>query len=145
MGRRGESGDGTRSYTRPTIKSDNVSGKCDNADKYSRQQYSILYGNVRSILNKMLEFKVLVCDLKPSIIMLCETFAKSDIGDAIIAIDGYDCVVRQDGMDTDRGKCRGLLIYCKVELNATQFVGEGFSDVVECAALFQSILMKSVN
>ena len=67
-GGRGESGDGARSYTRPTIKSDYVSGKCDNADKYSRQQYSILYGNVRSILNKMLEFRVLVCDLKPSII-----------------------------------------------------------------------------
>ena len=67
--------------------------------------------------------------------MLCETFARSDIGDAILAIDGYNCIVRQDGKDTEGGKCRGLLIYCRSELNASQFVGEGFNEVVECAGI----------
>ena len=55
------------------------SDSSDNAGKESQQQYTILYGNVRSILNKLLEFKALVYDIKPSIVMLCETFARSDM------------------------------------------------------------------
>ena len=81
----------------------------DNASREGKQVISILYGNVRSILNKLLELKALVNDLKPSIILLCETFARSDIGDALLAIEGYECIVRQDGTTTEGGKCRGLL------------------------------------
>ena len=83
----------------------------------------------------MLELKALVNDLKPSIILLCETFARSDIGDALLAIEGYECIVRQDGTTTEGGKCRGLLVYCKAELKASEYVGKGFSEVVECAGI----------
>ena len=38
------------------------------------QSYSVLYSNMRSILNKFLEFKVYVYDNKPDVICLCETF-----------------------------------------------------------------------
>ena len=35
--------------------------------------------------------------------MLCETFVRSDINDALLAIEGYECVIRQDGKDTEGG------------------------------------------
>ena len=38
------------------------------------QSYSVLYSNMRSILNKFLEFKAYVYDNKPDVICLCETF-----------------------------------------------------------------------
>ena len=83
----------------------------------------------------MLELKSLVVDLKPSIIMLCETFVRNDIGDALLAIEGYELVVRQDGESREGGKCRGLLVFCKAELKASEYVGKGFRDVVECAGI----------
>ena len=67
--------------------------------------------------------------------MLCETFARKEIGDALLAIEGYECVVRQDGESTEGGKCRGLLVYCKAELKASEYVGEGFKEVTECAGI----------
>jgi rhodanese-related sulfurtransferase len=90
---------------------DNEIKSCDKADSQQLHQVNILYGNVRSILNKMLEFRALVFERKPSIILLCETFVREDIADAFLSVQGYDCVVRQDGWgDTEGGKCRGLLI-----------------------------------
>ena len=52
-----------------------------------------LYSNVRSILNKFLEFQIYVYERKPDIICLCETFIGPDITNAQLALDGYQCIV----------------------------------------------------
>ena len=44
-------------------------------------------------------------------------------------------VVRRDGTDTVRGRCRGLLVYCKSSLRASEFYGKEFSDFTECAGI----------
>ena len=51
----------------------------------------------------------------------CETFVRPDISSALLALQGYDLVVRRDGNDTVSGKCRGLLVYCKSNLRASEF------------------------
>ena len=56
----------------------------------------ILYSNVRSILNKLYEFCAYICECNPKIILICETFAGPDICDALLALAGYEMVVRKD-------------------------------------------------
>ena len=99
----------------------------------NQQSYSILYSNVRSILNKLLEFQAFVFEQKYDVICLCETFFRDDISNALLNLPGYDMVVRKDGSDTVGGKCRGLLVYCKTSLRASEFVGKEFSVFTECA------------
>ena len=67
--------------------------------------------------------------------MICESFAKHDISDAYLAIEGYQLVVRQDGRDTMEGKCRGLLIYVKEGINAAKIENEEFERVTEMAGI----------
>ena len=38
-------------------------------------------------------------------ICLCETFVREDISNALLSLEGYDMVVRKDGLDTVDGKC----------------------------------------
>ena len=78
----------------------------DSAVYRQNQHHSILYGNVQSILNKMLEIRAVVYDVKPSIIMLCETFTRDDISKAFLRIDGYELIVRKNGKDTVNGTAR---------------------------------------
>ena len=106
------------------------------------QQHTILYSNVRSILNKMLEFRALVFDTKPTIIMLCETFTRDDISKAFLDLDGYECVIRKDGTDTTNGVARGLLVYSKLGIGATEWKNPSFDNITECAGL-QVPLIKS--
>ena len=57
-------------------------------------------------------------------ICLCETFVRTDISSALLDLASYDMVVRKDGSDTVGGKCRGLLVYCKTSLRASEFQGK---------------------
>ena len=99
---------------REAVRDGQNNGKTFDDSQQKRQNfmnYSILYANIRSILNKLLVFKAYVYDKKPDVICLCETFLRPEITNAQVSLDGYQCVVRQDGNDTISGKCRGLLIY----------------------------------
>ena len=86
-------------------------------------------------MNKFLEFEAIVYDRKYDMICLCETFVRPDISSAQLALGGYDLVVRKDGTDTDEGKCRGLLIYCKIGLKASEFNGKEFYTFIEAAGV----------
>ena len=97
----------------------------------SRETYSILYSNVRSILNKLPELQSYVAIHLPDLIMLCETFLTPDKTNALVALDGYNIVVRKDGKDTVNGKCRGLIVYCKSELKAAPFANAEMESFVE--------------
>ena len=67
--------------------------------------------------------------------MICESFARQDISNAYLALDGYQLIVRQDGKDTIEGKCRGLLIYVRDGINATKIDEKQFENVVEMAGV----------
>jgi len=83
----------------------------------------------------MLELRALVYDVKPSIIMLCETFTRDDISKAFLQIDGYELIVRKDGKDTANGTARGLLIYCRSDLKAGEYEDPLLDEFTECAGL----------
>ena len=83
----------------------------------------------------MLEFRAVVYDIKPSIIMLCETFTRDDISKAFLSIDGYELIVRKDGTDTTRGIARGLLVYCRSDFKAAEFDDPVMDNFTECAGI----------
>ena len=86
---------------------------------------------MRSILNKLPEFQSYVAIHSPDLIMLCETFLTPDKTNALLALGGYNIVVRKDGKDTANGNCRGLLVYCKADLKAAPFTSTEMERFVE--------------
>ena len=86
-------------------------------------------------MNKLLEFQAYVFEQQPDLICLCETFVRSDISSALLALEDYDMVVIKDRKDTAEGKCRGLLVYCKTSLRASEFQGKEFDMFNECAGV----------
>ena len=73
--------------------------------------------------------------VKADIIMLAETFCRSDISDAYLGLPGYQIVCRRDGRDTAGGRGRGLLVYVKEGIPASQLHIEGAEDVTECCGI----------
>ena len=73
-----------------------------------------------------------VCDLKPSLICICEASTNNSISDAYLSLDGYNLVVRADGIDTKEGWCRGLLIYVKAGIMAARIESSIMNSMVEC-------------
>ena len=100
-----------------------------------KEQYTILYTNARSVLNKIEQLRTVVYDRNPAFVMICESFTRDDISDAYLSIDGYELVVRQDGRDTMGGKCRGLLIYAKDGIKAAKIENKQFETVTEIAGI----------
>ena len=94
-----------------------------------------MYTNARSILNKIDQLRATVFDKNPSFIMICESFVKNYISDTYLSIDGYQLIVRQHGRDTVDGKCRGLLIYVRDGIHASQIVDKKFDTVIEMAGI----------
>ena len=82
--------------------------------------FRILYTNARSIIGKIDLLRTYVCDLKPSVVCICEASTNSLTSDAFLSLDGYNLVVRADGLDTNNGWCRGLLIYVRVGVKAAR-------------------------
>ena len=100
-----------------------------------KEMYTILYTNARSVLNKIEQLRTVVYDRNPAFVMICESFARDDISDAYLSIDGYELVVRQDGRDTMGGKCRGLLIYAKDGIKAAKIENKQFDTETEIAGI----------
>ena len=73
--------------------------------------------------------------LRPDFVMICESFSNKEISDAYLKLDGYELVCRNDGKDTVNGKCRGLLIYALLGLQASRFEIEGAENCTECAGI----------
>ena len=78
----GEGGGEGRDSNKPT--SDEIVN--DNISQEGKQDYFILYSNVRSILNKLLEFQAYVYEQQPDVICLCETFVRPDISSALLSL-----------------------------------------------------------
>ena len=74
---------------------------------------TVLYANVRSLLNKLDELKLISFDLKPDVICLCETWTNDTITNSFLSIEDYSLICRKDRNDTNQGIGGGLIIYVK--------------------------------
>ena len=74
---------------------------------------TVLYANVRSLLNKLDELKLISFDLKPDVICLCETWTNDTITNSFLTIEDYSLICRKDRNDTNQGIGGGLIIYVK--------------------------------
>jgi hypothetical protein len=67
--------------------------------------------------------------------MITETFSRDDITDAYLGLPGYQIVCRRDGRDTAGGRGRGLLVYVKEGIPASELHLEGADQVTECCGI----------
>ena len=100
-----------------------------------RELYTVLSFNARSIVNKIELLRAECFILRPDFLFICETFGNNDISDSYLKIDGYEIISRRDGRDTAGGRCRGLLLYARLGLQASHLVIKGAEDCTECVGI----------
>ena len=110
------------------------SGVLKNKD---RKIYRILYFNAASLVSKvdLLQTELSEKSNKPDIICICETFCNDQHSDAYLALPGYEIISRRDGRDTTNGIARGLMIYCREGLLASELYIAGSDTVTECTGI----------
>ena len=64
-----------------------------------------------------------------------ESFCRDEIGNAELSIGGYEMVCRRDGRDTAMGRGRGLLVYVREGIPASELQLEGGDLVTECCGV----------
>ena len=74
-----------------------------------------MFTNCRSLQNKVLELEAVSIDLKPDIILLCETWCNNSTNTANLSINGYELLtdLRKDRNDTANGIGGGLIVYAR--------------------------------
>ena len=94
----------------------NLSAKCI-TDKESsvNSDISVMYANVRSLLNKMFLFRQYVYEFKPKIIFLTETWCHPELSDNFLNLINYVFF----RCDRQNGKGGGVLIYVHNTLAAS--------------------------
>ena len=70
-----------------------------------------LFMNAQSIVNKIDLLQTHVCELKPDIIGITESWTHEDITDGVLKIKGYDLIGRRNRTDTVKGRGGGILLY----------------------------------
>ena len=75
----------------------------------------ILYLNAQSIVGKMDELASCAAEIRPDLILICESWCRTEITDAFLNIAGYELIpdLRKDRVDTVNGVGGGLLVYAK--------------------------------
>ena len=75
----------------------------------------LLYMNAQSVISKINELKITVCDLQPDIVLITESWCNKNINNSVIKLCGYElCTeLRRDRTDTTNGIGGGLLVYIK--------------------------------
>ena len=74
-----------------------------------------MYTNSQSLLGKVQELEALASDLKPDVILLCETWCNTNTSNATLNIKGYELQqnLRRDRNDATNGIGGGLLVYTR--------------------------------
>jgi hypothetical protein len=78
-----------------------------------QQKITVLYTNAQSLQGKLNELNAVLIDLKPDIVLLCETWCNAGTDAAFLNIDGYtfQSDLRLDRNDTANGIGGGLAVY----------------------------------
>ena len=82
-----------------------------------RGMMRVMYMNSQSTMNKLNELRAIVEMRKPDIIAITETWTNPGIANAILAINGYEIVARNDINDTEGGRGGGVIVYVRDEVN----------------------------
>ena len=97
--------------------------------------FNVLYGNARSVINKINELKVTVADLNPDFVFLSESWSNEQIEDVYLKIPGYELICRKDRTDTTNGIGGGLLIYAKSGVICAEHVLPVFEEFNQCCSV----------
>ena len=84
------------------------------------ERLQIFYSNVRGLLSKLNQIRVIASCDKPDFIMITETWINDNISNKEIYIDNYQILSRYDRADTSAGIGGGLLIYAKTSLTVCE-------------------------
>ena len=96
----------------------------------------MLYGNARSVINKMDELRCLAADLLPDVICITETWTNDDHTKAFLSIDNYGPpVCRRDRSDTLAGKGGGLLLFVRNDVSAPESETPEFREFNQCCCV----------
>ena len=81
----------------------------------TRKTIKVFYSNVRSLQCKINELSCIVCELKPDIVILTETWCNESISSAILQISGFniDDSVCIDRTVTVNGIGGGIIVYVR--------------------------------
>ena len=88
---------------------DGGDGECGGGIRRNKEppqkEIRILYTNAQSLTSKASELEVVLSDLKPDLILLCETWCNSSTNSANLEINGYNMHqdLRKDRTDTANG------------------------------------------
>jgi hypothetical protein len=82
----------------------------------SSKEISILYLNAQSLVKKVDELQCVADIIKPELILVTESWCNEEISDAYLSVAGYELLpdLRQDRVNTAKGRGGGLLVYAKV-------------------------------
>jgi len=86
------------------------------------------------LTNKVNELTAIVFDLKPDILLLCETWLNEESNEAVLQIDDYNLEkeLRRDRRDTAGGVGGGLAVYTREGLNILPIdISEDFNQAVK--------------
>jgi len=111
--------------------SDNLANNISSL-QYNCESWNCLYTNANSILTKMSELKDLVTKKKYQIIGITECWARNEIDDSKLHIDGY-VMHRHDRPLGTSSKGGGVLLYIKDTLHSEPLLhltNSGFTDSV---------------
>ena len=95
----------------------------------------LIFGNVQSIGSKIKELSILATEHRPAIIGLCECYTNDNISDAFLNVENYNLICRRDGKGTTNGKCRGLLVYVREDISASEFSSPDMEKFEECCGV----------
>ena len=102
---------------------DGGDGECGGGIRRNKEppqkEIRILYTNAQSLTSKASELEVVSTDLKPDLILLCETWCNSTTNSANLEINGYNMHqdLRKDRTNTANGIGGGLLVYTRPGLD----------------------------
>ena len=77
-----------------------------------------MFTNCQSVPSKISELDAVLVDLKPDVILLCETCCNNNTNIVSLSINGYEIVtdLRRDRCDTANGIGGGLIVYVREDL-----------------------------
>jgi thymidylate synthase len=97
-------------------------------DREDMEFLKILYFNARSIKAKMEEFKLMVEEKKPSVIVIVESWLTEDILDSEIMLNNFD-IIRNDRSSDKKQRGGGVLIYVKKCMNYSKVEAEKMNNL----------------
>ena len=78
----------------------------------------VMYLNVQSLNKKMNELRANVCESKPDVVLIVESWTHDGISDAFLKLEGFELIERKDRNDKMAGRGGGLLMYARRDLCA---------------------------